>query len=138
MIGEALATFLVDVCSQFSDALWCLAWAALQRQLSEVQGQLQSESDDHDALCAAVRSVFDDLRVALSLEMSSLIVRVTQIPDQARALAREALYTGVHRTFAIVRSHYINIDLPVISEGFVPGYTEAELDEFEKEAALPV
>ena len=39
--------------------------------------------------------------------------------------------------FTIVCSHYINIDLPVISECFVPGYTDAELDEIEKEAAPP-
>ena len=38
--GEALVTFLVVVQSRFSDTLWCLAWAALQRQLSEVRGQL--------------------------------------------------------------------------------------------------
>ena len=69
------------------------------------------------------------------METSSLAVRVTQISDRAHALARKALYTSVHRTFAIVHSHYINIDLPVISEGFVPGYTDAELDEIEKEAA---
>ena len=54
-----------------------------------------------------------------------------------RVLTREALYTGVHRMFAIARSHYINIDLPVISEGFAPGYTDVELDEIEKEAAPP-
>ena len=54
-----------------------------------------------------------------------------------RALAREALYTGIHHAFAIACSHYINIDLSVISEGFAPGYTDAELDEIEKEAAPP-
>jgi len=39
--------------------------------------------------------------------------------------------------FTIVCSHYINIDLPVISECFAPGYTDAELGKIEKEAALP-
>ena len=37
--------------------------------------------------------------------------------------------------FTIVCSHYINIDLPVISEGFTPGYPNTELDKTEKEAA---
>ena len=101
-------------------------------------GQLQSGSDDHEAMRAVIRLVFDDLGVTPTMEMSSLVVWVTQIPDWACALAREALYTGVHRAFAISRSHYINIDLPVISEGFTPGYTDAELDEIEKETALPV
>ena len=100
-------------------------------------GQLQSESEDHDALRTAIGLVFDDLEVAPAMGTSSPIVQVTQILDQACALAREALYTGVHHVFAIARSHYTNIDLPVISEGFAPGYTDAELDEIEKEAAPP-
>ena len=54
-----------------------------------------------------------------------------------RALTREALYTSVHHALTITRSHYIDIDLLVISEGFAPGYTDAELDEIEKEATLP-
>ena len=102
-----------------------------------MRGQLLSESDNHDTLRTTVGLVFDDIGVAPSAETSSLAVRVTQIPDRARALARKALYTSVHRTFAIVHSHYINIDLPVISEGFAPSYTDAELDEIKKEAVLP-
>ena len=129
--------FLVVIQSQFSDTLWCSAWAVLQRQLSEVRGQLQSESDDDDSLRAAIRLVFNDLGVTSAVEMSSLAVRVTQIPDRARALARKALYNSVHRAFSIARSHYIDIDLPVISEGFAPGYTDADLDEIEAEAELP-
>jgi len=81
--------------------------------------------------------VFNDLGVAPAVETSSLVVWVTQTPDRARTLAREDLYTGVHRVFAIARSHYINIDLSVISEGFTPGYTNTELDEIEKEATPP-
>ena len=103
-----------------------------------MRGQLQSESDDHDALRAAVRLVFDDLGVALTAEMSSLAVRVTQTSDQVRALAREALHTGVHCVFAIALSRYIDIDQPVINEGFTLGYTDTELDEIEKEAEPPV
>ena len=48
---------------------------------------------------------------------------------------KEALHTRVHFAFAIARSHYANIDLPVISEGFTPGYTDAELDKIEKKVA---
>ena len=81
--------------------------------------------------------VFNDLRVALAVETSLLAVRVTQILDRARALAREALHTDVHRAFTVAHSHYIDIDLPVIIEGFAPGYTDAELDEIEKEAEPP-
>ena len=89
-------------------------------------------------MCATIELVFDDLGVTSAMETSSLAVWVTQISDRACALARKALYTSIHRAFAITHSHYINIDLPVISEGFTPGYTDAELDEIEKETALPV
>ena len=49
-------------------------------------------------------------------------------------LAREALHTDIHCALAVARSHYIDIDLSMISEGFASGYTDAELDEIEKEA----
>ena len=39
--------------------------------------------------------------------------------------------------FAFAYSHYIDIDLRVISEGFTPSYTDAKLDEMEKEAEPP-
>ena len=84
---------------------------------------------------AAVGLVFDDLRVAPTVETSSLAVRVTQIPDRARTLARKALHTSVHHVFSVAHSHYIDIDLPVISQGFAPSYTNVKLDEIKKEAA---
>ena len=52
--------------------------------------------------------------------------------DRAREMARNALHLGVHRWFAIARSHYENIDLATMSQGFAPGYSEAELDEIEE------
>ena len=72
-----------------------------------MRGQLQLESDDHNALRAAVRLVFDDLGVTPIAEMSSLVVWVTQILDWAHALAREALHTGVHHAFTIAYSYYV-------------------------------
>ena len=43
----------------------------------------------------------------------------------------------MHHAFTIAYTHYASIDLLVISEGFVPGYIDAELEEIEKEAAPP-
>jgi hypothetical protein len=45
------------------------------------------------------------------------------------------LYFGVQRSFTIARSHYENIDLPMMSHGFVPSYTQAELEEIEETVA---
>ena len=53
--------------------------------------------------------------------------------DRARDMARGALRFGVHRSFAIACSHYKNIDLTTMSQGFTPVHTDAELDDIEKE-----
>ena len=50
-------------------------------------------------------------------------------------MARGALRFGVHLSFMIARSHYDNIDLATMSQGFVSIYTDAELDDIEKEVA---
>ena len=50
-------------------------------------------------------------------------------------MARGALCFGVHRSFTITHSHYENIDLATMSQGFVPIYTE--LDDIE-EAVAPL
>jgi len=50
-------------------------------------------------------------------------------------MARGALCFGVHRSFAIAHSHYENIDLATMSQGFAPIYTDAKLDIIEEEVA---
>ena len=42
---------------------------------------------------------------------------------------------GVHRSFAIAYSHYENIELATMSQGFAPVYTDVELDDIKKEVA---
>ena len=48
-------------------------------------------------------------------------------------MAKGALHFGIHRSFVIVRSHYENIDLATMSQGFMPVYIDAELDDIKKE-----
>jgi hypothetical protein len=57
--------------------------------------------------------------------------------DRARETTKLALGFGVHQLFTIARSHYTNIDLVAMSQGYASGYTEAQLDEIEKAAASP-
>ena len=61
------------------------------------------------------------------------MVRATQITNRARDMARGMLCFGVHRSFMITRSHYENIDLATMSQGFALVYTVAELDDIDKE-----
>ena len=107
----------------------------LEKELSEVKDTLQKESDEHDNLRVAVQLFYDELELAPEQETSSFVVHATQITDRARDIARGPLRFGVHRSFAIARSHFENIDLATMSQGFAPIYTDAELDDIEKEVA---
>ena len=109
----------------------------LEKELSEVKDTLQKESDEHDSLCIAVQLGSEELELALEQETSSLAVHATRITDQACDMVRGALHFGVHRSFAIAHSHYENIDPATMSQGFAPVYTDAELDDIEKEVAPP-
>jgi len=42
---------------------------------------------------------------------------------------REALHAGVKKALAVVSSHYVGIDLPAVSEGYVLPDDEAEAQE---------
>jgi hypothetical protein len=53
------------------------------------------------------------------------MVHATQIVDQARETARLVLGFGVHQSFVIMHFHYANINLVVMSQGYVLGYTKA-------------
>ena len=56
---------------------------------------------------------------------------------RVRQLERNALRTGVNQSFAIARSHYgDNIDLEMMSHGFVLGYEVHELEEMEAAVAF--
>ena len=63
------------------------------------------------------------------------MVRTVQITDRAHDIARGALHFGVNRSFVIARSHYENIDLETMSQGFVPSYSDTELEDIKKEVA---
>ena len=108
---------------------------SLEKELDDVKATLLTESDEHDTLCIVVQLVYDDVELAPAQEMSSLVVRAIQMMDQAHEMARDALCFGIHRSFAIARSHYENIDLETMSQGFTPGYSDAELEDIEKEVA---
>ena len=53
--------------------------------------------------------------------------------DRACEITRDVLRFSIHGSFVIACSHYENIDLATMSEGFTPVYTDAELEDIEKE-----
>ena len=45
-----------------------------------------------------------------------------------RERLRGALHTGVKRTLAVISSHYVSVDLPAISDGYVLPDDDEEAD----------
>ena len=82
--------------------------------------------------------VFDDLGVARPEETGSLAARVVDIMAWVHQLEENAFHAGITQAFVVARSHYDwEIDLEIMSLGFVPGYEASELDEIEK-AVTPI
>ena len=50
-------------------------------------------------------------------------------------IARGVLCFGINRSFTIARSHYENVDLAMMRQGFTPSYFDAKLEDIEKEVA---
>jgi hypothetical protein len=99
---------------------------------------LLKESDEHDALQVAIGIVFNELGMTPEQGTSSLVTRVLNITDRVRGMVRQALHLGVRRSFTITHFHYENIDLQTMSQGFTPGYDDAELDRIEEEVIPPM
>ena len=107
--------------------------ARLGKELAEVRGILLAESDEHDLLCTAVGVVFDDLGVAQPDETNSLAAHAMGITARVGRLEEDAFHIGITQAFTVAHSHYDReINLEVMSLGFVPGYEDSELDEIEK------
>ena len=69
-------------------------------------------------------------------ETSAVTVYAIQIMNRVHDIARGTLRFGINRLFMIARSHYENIDLAMMSQGFAPGNSEAELEDI-KESVAP-
>ena len=80
--------------------------ARLGKELAEVQGILQAESDEHDLLRATVRVVFDDLGVAQPEETGSLAARAVDIMAWVCQLEENAFHAEITQAFTIAHSHY--------------------------------
>ena len=108
-------------------------------ELTEMQGILLAESDEHDLLHATVGVVFYDLGVAWPKGTSSLAASTTvDITARVRHHEEDAFHVGITQAFAVARSHYAeSIDLETMSLGFAPGYEASKLDEIEA-AVTPI
>ncbi|XP_066396518.1 uncharacterized protein [Miscanthus floridulus] len=95
----------------------------------EVQAVLEAKIGEHNALQSAARTACETLEVEGVESGSSLGSRLITLSGQVREQLRGALHTGVKQALAIVSSHYADIDLEAISDGYVLAEDDEEADE---------
>jgi len=89
---------------------------------------LETEIGEHEALKRAALSACEALEVEGVQSGSSLGSRLIALSSQMRERLRGALHTGVKRALAVISSHYLGVDLPAISDGYVLPDDDEEAD----------
>jgi len=80
---------------------------------------IDAEVAECSVLETVVASACEGLVVEASPSGSSLRGHIEALYSQARERLRDALHDGVKKALAVVSSHYVGIDLPAVSEGYV-------------------
>ena len=93
-----------------------------------MQTVLDNEIGEHEALKRAALSACEALEVEGVQSGSSLGSRLIALSNQMRERLRGALHTGVKRALAIISSHYVGVNLPAISDGYVLPDDDKEAD----------
>ena len=107
----------------------------MAKELEEEKARFTQEAEEHDRLRIAVDTLREHLDVPLPTSTAELVQGVENMPQRVHAMGVASLHYGVRQTLAIARSHYENINLDALSQGFPADYTDEELDGFEREAA---
>jgi hypothetical protein len=91
-----------------------------------LQKTLDAEVAECSTLEAIVASACEGLGVKVGPPGSSLGGRIKALYSQVSERTRDALHTGVKIAVSMVSSHYVGIDLLVLSEGYVVPDDEKE------------
>ena len=94
-----------------------------------MQAVLEAEIGEHGALQSASRTVCEALEVEGVELGSSLGSILIVLSGQVRERLRGALHMGVKHALAVVSSHYADVDLEAISDGYVLAEDDEEADE---------
>ena len=93
-----------------------------------MQTVLETEIGEHEALKRAALSACEALEVEGVQSGSSVGSRLIALSSQMRERLRGALHMGVKRAMAVISSHYLGVDLPAISDGYVLPDDDEEAD----------
>ena len=87
---------------------------------------LDTKVEECSALEAVVTSVCEGLGVDAGPSGSTLWGCIEALCSRVRERLRDTLHARVKKALAVVSSHYIGIDLPMVSEGYVVPDDEEE------------
>ena len=93
-----------------------------------MQTVLDNEIGEHEVLKRATLSACKALEVEGVQSGSSLGSCLIALSNQMRERLRGALHTGVKRALAVISSHYVGVNLPAISDGYVLPDDDEEAD----------
>lgn len=94
-----------------------------------LQKTCDAEATKRSTLETVVASACEGLSVEADPSGSSLRGCVEALYSRVSERLRDALHTGVKKALPVVSSHYIDIDLPVVSKGYVVPDDEEEARE---------
>ncbi|CAN6362609.1 unnamed protein product [Urochloa humidicola] len=103
---------------------------AVKKYLEEARGHLDEEIASQEKIRLALGSVRGQLGMGPS-SGDPLDLQVLEVGDRAKVRSSENHYSGCRSSPAVVLSHYVNVNLEALSQGFVEGSTAERLMELE-------
>lgn len=105
-------------------------------RLAEAEAPLQGAKEERQALGTAVGLAAQQLQVHAQPE-APLVERLGTVFTAGHEWIKRGVHVGVRSSFAVLATHYRDIDFPLVSTGFVPGYTAEELAEIRTNTEAP-
>ena len=94
-----------------------------------VQAVLEAKIREHHVLQSAARTACEALEVGGVESGSSLGSRLIALSGRVHERLWGALHTGIKRALAVVSSHYADIDLEAINDGYVVAEDDEKAEE---------
>lgn len=107
----------------------------MENELAVTKVARDAATTEHSNLSDVVDLICDELQVMQPAGMNTLTARAGMITDRACEHERAVLHSSVNWVFVVAHSHYKNIDLEALSEGYPGGHEPHELTPLEDEAA---
>lgn len=103
-------------------------WSCLCAALAETEGAIRKEVEERETLQVIIGRADRELEAELRPN-ATLAEQLGILMTVGHEWIRRALRFGVRTAFSVFAAHYQDLSFEAVSAGFVPGYTEEELEE---------